>query len=79
MKVFMAILVIFLSQNLLFAEQIGSETGVAVKDTAFVYAGQSTLTSNQEARIRKPASINTMNKYYRFFDSKEDNYKNLYY
>lgn len=79
MKVFMTILVIFLSQNLLFAEKIGNEAGISLKNSEFVYVGQSDLISNKEVLIRKPASANGMNKYYKFFDSKEDNYKKLYY
>ncbi|MEI6079882.1 MAG: hypothetical protein WCQ53_04520 [bacterium] len=78
MKVLMILAACLLSSNLLLADQVNDESGVAVKAQPFHYAGQSNLMTNQEAKVRKPASVDPMQKYYRFFDSKEDKYKNLY-
>ncbi len=68
MKVLMVVALCLLISDLLFAQ-----------DAKIFYSGQSELINNKESRVRKPASIDEMHKYYRFFDSKEDNYKNLYY
>jgi len=68
MKVLMILAVCLFASGLLFAQ-----------DAKVFYSGQSDLINNKEARVRKPASVDGMQKYYRFFDSKEDNYKNLYY
>ena len=68
MKVLMVMAVCLLTSGLLFAQE-----------AKFFYSGQSELINNKEAKVRMPASVDGMQKYYRFFDSKEDNYKNLYY
>ncbi|MCX6113297.1 MAG: hypothetical protein NTY22_08485 [Proteobacteria bacterium] len=79
MKMLMVLAVCLLTPNLLFAEPVNDENGIAINNSGFVYAGQNALVSNKVVKIRKPASVDGMQKYYRFFDSKEDNYKKLYY
>ena len=68
MKVLMFLAVCLFASGLLLAQ-----------NAKVFYSGQSELINNKEARVRMPASVDGMQKYYRFFDSKEDNYKNLYY
>jgi hypothetical protein len=85
MKIFMwsvAIAACLLTSNLLFADQVYDESGVALKavnDDTLRYAGQSDLMLDSSAKVRMPASVNPMHRYYKFFNSKEDNYKNLYF
>ena len=79
MKILVLMAAGLLTSSLLFAGQVNDESGIAIKDDPLHYAGQSDLMMDSSAKVRKPASANTMNRYYRFFNSKEDNYKNLYY